>query len=150
MQPSKSMLPYFASTQLKEHSSDYLIIKMDIQYEKIVNDNFSNFTFFKSYTVDHDEISLIVKKHEWDQKKKNFPEHIQEGPYRIITFDIILELSLVGYLSVISSVLAAEGISIFALSTYQRDHILIKKHDSKRAIKVLESLITESKLMNQN
>jgi len=140
------MLPFFANTQLKEHDSDYLIIKIDKKYEEETSKLFSDFTFFKSFTVDHDEISLIVKKKEWEQCKDRFLDYIQEGPYRLITFDIVLDLSLIGYLSVISSVLADEGISIFAISTYLRDHIFIKKQDAARAVEALETLIAESRM----
>jgi len=59
----------------------------------------------------------------------------------LITFDIVLDLSLVGFLSVVSSVLADEGVSIYALSTYLRDHILVKKVDAARAIAALDRLI---------
>ena len=151
MQPSEEMLPFFANTQHTEHDSDYFIIKIDKQYEEETSKLLSDFTFFKSYTVDHDEISLIVKKNEWEQCKYRLPDYIQEGPYKLLTFDIVLDLSLIGYLSVISSVLADEGISIFALSTYLRDHILIKKQDAVRAVEALETLITESRIkMNSN
>ena len=146
MQPSEEMLPFFANTQLKEHDSDYLIIKIDHHFEEETREKFSVFTSFKSFTVDHDEISLIVKSVEWENCKDGFPEYIQEGPFRLITFDIILDLSLIGYLSVVTSVLADEGISIFALSTYLRDHILIKKQDSVRALETLSTLIAESKM----
>ena len=117
MQPSEEMLPFFANTQLKEHDSDYLIIKIDNHFEEETIEKFPVFTSFKSFTVDHDEISLIVKTLEWENSKDGFPEYIQEGPFRLITFDIILDLSLIGYLSVVTSVLADEGISIFALSS---------------------------------
>jgi hypothetical protein len=146
MQPSEEMLPFFANTQLKEHDSDYLIIKIEKKFEEEITKLFSDFTFFKSYTVDHDEISLIVKKKEWEQCIYRLTDYIQEGPYRLITFDIVLDLSLIGYLSVVSSVLADEGISIFAVSTYLRDHILIKKQDSVRALETLNTLIVESKM----
>ena len=146
MQPSEEMLPFFANTQLKEHNSDYLIIKIDNQFDEETIEKFSDFTYFKSYTVDHDEISVIVKSVEWENCKDGFHEYIQEGPYRLITFDIVLDLSLIGYLSVVTSVLAEEGISIFAISTYLRDHILIKKQDVVKAFETLNTLIVESKM----
>ncbi|MCK5670788.1 ACT domain-containing protein [Candidatus Bathyarchaeota archaeon] len=64
-----------------------------------------------------------------------------EGPYRTITFDIVLDLSLVGFLSVVSAVLAESGISIYALSTYLRDHILVKSSQADETVRVLDELI---------
>ncbi|MCW4012778.1 MAG: ACT domain-containing protein, partial [Candidatus Bathyarchaeota archaeon] len=58
-----------------------------------------------------------------------------------ITFDIVLDLSLVGFLSVVSAILADEGISIYAISTYLRDHILVKTSEVEKTIQVLENLI---------
>jgi hypothetical protein len=40
-------------------------------------------------------------------------------------------------------VLAEEGVSIYAISTYLRDHILVRKEDSPRAVAALRKLIEE-------
>lgn len=47
------------------------------------------------------------------------------------------EISLVGILADITSVLARHGISIFAVSTYDTDYILIKENDFADAISAL-------------
>lgn len=49
-----------------------------------------------------------------------------------------LDISLTGVLAGISTVLAEAGISIFAISTYDTDYILVKTKDLKKGIKVLE------------
>jgi len=61
----------------------------------------------------------------------------------LITFDIVLELSIVGYLAAFSARLAEAGVSIYALSTFLRDHVLVKAEDSERAMKVLQGFIAE-------
>ena len=48
-----------------------------------------------------------------------------------------LDFSLVGILADITSVLARRGISIFAVSTYDTDYILIKENNFTDAISVL-------------
>jgi len=50
-----------------------------------------------------------------------------------------LDFSLTGILSRLSAVLASERISIFAVSTFDTDYILVKETDLPRAQKVLES-----------
>ncbi len=50
----------------------------------------------------------------------------------------ILDFSLVGILSKISEILAMNSISIFAISTYNTDYILIKKENYQRALEVLK------------
>ena len=49
-----------------------------------------------------------------------------------------LDFSLTGILAGISSALAAAGISIFAISTYNTDYILVKSENLKHALKVLQ------------
>ncbi|MBQ7221849.1 MAG: ACT domain-containing protein [Bacteroidales bacterium] len=49
-----------------------------------------------------------------------------------------LDFSLTGILARISSILAENGIGIFAISTYNTDYILVKSDNLDRAIKALE------------
>ena len=50
-----------------------------------------------------------------------------------------LDFALVGILSKISAILADHGISIFALSTYNTDYVLIKKESYQEAMDLLEA-----------
>ncbi|SDJ66709.1 hypothetical protein SAMN04487841_0463 [Streptococcus gallolyticus] len=50
----------------------------------------------------------------------------------------ILDFSLIGILSKISSLLAENNIGIFAISTYNTDYILTKTADFQSALRVLE------------
>jgi len=101
---------------------------------------------FSSVTYDHGEVSLVVRASEWAVNEPRFRGAKVEGSYTLITFDIVLDLALVGYLSVVSSLLAEKGVSIYALSTYLRDHILVKKEDSEKAVEALTRLIERSRL----
>ena len=49
----------------------------------------------------------------------------------------VLDFSLIGILAGISGLLAEDGISIFALSTYQTDYILVREGDFERALSLL-------------
>ena len=51
----------------------------------------------------------------------------------------VLDFSLIGILSKISTILAEHGISIFAVSTYNTDYILIKDTNYEKALEVLKS-----------
>jgi hypothetical protein len=63
-----------------------------------------------------------------------------EGDWRMITFDMILPFSLVGFFALVSGALADAGISIFSLSAYSTDHVFVKNHDLEKAVKTLEKL----------
>jgi len=86
--------------------------------------------------IDKKEITVII-----DQSKFNEEDVIEiEKDWKIFTFDMVLPFELVGFLAKVSQALADEKISIFAISAYSTDHILVKNRDLKKAVKKLESL----------
>lgn len=62
----------------------------------------------------------------------------QEDGWRGFRIQGNLDFSLVGILSKISAILADHGISIFALSTYNTDYLLVKKGNYQKAMDLLE------------
>ena len=48
-----------------------------------------------------------------------------------------MDFSLIGILAKIASVLADKGISIFAVSTYNTDYVMVKKENFQKALEVL-------------
>lgn len=70
------------------------------------------------------------------------PEYIieEETGWKIITFKAILPFELVGFLAAVSNVLAEAGVSIFALSAFSTDHILVKEAKLYLALSKLQSL----------
>lgn len=85
-----------------------------------------------SITRTDEELSIVVNK------DVNIKSDIIEDNWRIIKIVGTLDFSLIGILSKISTILANSNISIFALSTYNTDYILVKDDKIKQAIKVLE------------
>ena len=51
----------------------------------------------------------------------------------------VLDFSLIGVLAKIATILADNGISIFAVSTYNTDYVLIKKENYQKALEVLQT-----------
>lgn len=89
---------------------------------------------FFSLTVTKDEISLICS----EDKVPKSAVLVEKG---FIAIKVMgqLDFGLVGILSKISTVLAHAKISIFALSTYDTDYILIKRDKLSKAIIALKS-----------
>lgn len=86
---------------------------------------------FFSITKTDDELSIVCL-HE------NVPDDIKcEKDWRILKVEGPLDFSLVGILASISSLMAKAKISIFALSTYDTDYILVKEKDVESAINTL-------------
>ena len=62
----------------------------------------------------------------------------REDGWKAFRIQSILDFSLIGILSRISTILAEEGIGIFAISTYNTDYILVKAPYFSKAITALE------------
>jgi len=60
-----------------------------------------------------------------------------EGPWSMLAVRGPLAFSLTGVLAGLAAPLAAAGISIFALSTYDTDYVLVRNGDIERAVRVL-------------
>ena len=63
---------------------------------------------------------------------------VREDGWRAFRVQGVLDFSLVGILAQISGILAEGKISLFAVSTYNTDYILIKEPDFGRALALLE------------
>lgn len=63
----------------------------------------------------------------------------REDGWRMFKIKGVLDFSLVGILSNVSSLLANEQISIFALSTFNTDYILVKYDKVDKAIRALRT-----------
>ncbi len=63
----------------------------------------------------------------------------REDGWRAFKLEGVLDFSLKGILSGISSVLAENKIGVFAVSTFNTDYIFVKKEDFERALSALAS-----------
>ncbi len=89
-----------------------------------------------AYICDDNEITIII-----DQSRIQDEYIIEiERNWRLLTFDMLLPLDLVGFLAKVLQVLADEGVTIFSLSGYSTDHILVKEKDIGGAIQGLERM----------
>ncbi len=85
---------------------------------------------------DSREISCII-----DESKLRRERYLGiERGWRLITFDMVLPFSLVGFIAEVSGALAAEGISIIAVSSYSTDHVFVKNKDLDMALETLRKL----------
>ena len=134
-----------AETEITLHPDSFTIVSIDRSEEDKARGILADLDPFSSLTFDVAEVSLVVNAEDWAVLRERFEEYREEGPYRLITFDIVLDLSIVGFMAVVSRRLADEGVSIYALSTYLRDHILVKEGDWGKAVEALRSLIAESR-----
>ena len=71
---------------------------------------------------------------------KDVPSNVirRDDGWKAFCVQGVLDFSLIGILSEISTILAEHGISIFAVSTYNTDYILIKDTNYEKALEVLK------------
>ena len=86
---------------------------------------------FVSITRTKDEISVVAVSSLLD----NF-ENVEKG-WKIFKVDEILDFGLIGILSKISTLLAEEMISIYVVSTYNTDYIMVKEKNLYNTIEKL-------------
>ena len=87
---------------------------------------------FYSITKTEDEVSLVAVQSGF------IPEGLmRNSDWRILKVEGPLEFSLVGIIAEITSILANELISVFTISTYNTDYILVKQKDLDRSIAAL-------------
>jgi hypothetical protein len=98
---------------------------------------------FGALIADKDEVTLLLAEDDWNAYRHRLPDHATTGPYRLITFDLELDPDLIGFMALVTRILAEAGVSILAFSTYARDHIFVQASDFQAAWDVLEAAQAE-------
>jgi len=96
---------------------------------------------FSSLTNALNELSLVCPTNQIPKIPKESILERNDG-WRLITFVAKLDFGMVGFMSKVSTALAKEGISIFVISTFDTDHLLVKQKNLEKTKKVLENLRT--------
>ena len=86
---------------------------------------------FYSIMRTQDELSVVCLQ-------KAVPEGVRfNGGWKSLKAEGPLDFSMTGVLASLAVPLANAGVSIFALSTYDTDYILVKEYDLEKAIEAL-------------
>jgi len=89
------------------------------------------------------EVTLLLDEIDFEAMRVGLRDAKVAKGFRLLSFDIELDFSVVGFLAFISGKLAEAGISIVALSAFSRDHLLVKQGDLGKALKVLGEFVEE-------
>lgn len=123
--------------ELQLMNLDLVIAKLS-EYNKL--DDLIDKAKFVSLTKSGDELSLVIDR-------ENLPDH-QFANEGWKAFKIIgpLDFSLVGILQQVIKPLSEKGITIFTISTFDTDYILVKNEQIDMAIEVLKEKFKINKL----
>ena len=122
----KKVEDYLKDCQLKVWEGQYSVFKTNAKPD----------AEFVCYIKDHNEITIVAET-------GSIASHYileEESGWKIITFEAVLPFDLVGFMAAVAKVLAEEQISIFALSAYSTDHVLVKVDKLESAIQKLKDL----------
>jgi hypothetical protein len=113
--------------ELKIINQDFSICKVDDLSQVDYSDDFC----FVSKT--DEELSLVCNTNLVPQNAIEC-----DNGWKAFRIEGVLDFSIIGILSRISTLLAENKIGIFAVSTYNTDYILTKEENFDKSIKILE------------
>lgn len=93
---------------------------------------------FASLTRTADELSLVCSETLVPAAVRDRTSSLQTG-YRRLSVAGPLDLSLVGVMASLADPLSAAGIPLFAVATFDTDHLLLHDDDLDRALTVLRA-----------
>mmetsp|Transcript_30405 Transcript_30405/g.73897 ORF Transcript_30405/g.73897 Transcript_30405/m.73897 type:complete len:210 (+) Transcript_30405:57-686(+) len=115
---------------------------------------------FQTMMVDKDEITFMVCDEDWkrvetrdggtetkdvdDETTIDFKTEISPIDYRLITFDVDLAPTLVGFMAFVTEKLATAQVSVLPFGAYSKDHIFVSTRDFDKAMDVLQDAATEA------
>src|SRR5215813_1332084 len=135
-----------ATVQLYSDYQDYILVKLPARAITAAAGVIAEISEpFCALIVDKDEVSLVIPADAWADFSARLPGNtVSEKPYRLITFDGVLELSLVGFMAQVSRRLAEANVPILPLAAFTRDHILVPAHQFDIAMTTLQKLKSET------
>ncbi len=89
------------------------------------------------------EVTLLLDEIDFGTVRHAVRDAKTEGNFRLLSFDVELDFSVVGFLAEVTKILAGAEISVVALSAFTRDHILIKQMDLSKTLNVLGEYVDE-------
>lgn len=144
--PSKTVLDLLRETRIEVAPATYVLLGLSHQNWTRLLENpelsphgDAPFMIFR----DQREVTLLLEEDDWLRIRHAARDARVERDFRMLTFDLELPWNVVGYLAQVTEMLAAAQIPVGALSSFSRDHLLIKQEDLGNALRVLGECVRE-------
>lgn len=96
---------------------------------------------FAVLIADRHEVTLIIPAEVVEDYAPRLRNHeISTARYRLLTLDVVLEPTLIGFMARIAGTLADAGISVMPFAAYNRDHLLVPTDKFDAALQALSQL----------
>lgn len=92
---------------------------------------------------DNHEVTLLLDEVDFGTIRHAVRDARVEGGFCMLTFDTVMDFTVVGFLAEVTHILADADIPVIALSAFSRDHLLIKQNDLAGALKALGPHVAE-------
>ena len=92
---------------------------------------------------DRFEVTLVLDDVDLRNMRPGLAAARIENGYRMLTFETVLDMSVVGFMAEVSRILADAGVPILPISAFSRDHLLIRQTDLAATLKALGPHVSE-------
>ena len=89
------------------------------------------------------EVTLVLDDVDLRNMRPGLADARIENGYRMLTFETVLDMSVVGFMAEASRILADAGVPILPISAFSRDHLLIRQTDLAATLKALGPHVAE-------
>ncbi len=89
------------------------------------------------------EVTLVLDEIDFATIRHLMRDAKVEKNFRFLSFDVDLDFDVVGFMAQIAKILAEAGISILPISSFSRDHVLVRQDDLAKALKALRGFVDE-------
>ena len=142
----KEAVELLAKSAVRISPETYCVVSVkDEQFRRLLDDPSlsprmtSPFMIFK----DPYEITLVLDEMDLANMRSGLLAAKIETGYRLLTFEIVMDHSVVGFMAEVSRILAEAAISILPISAFSRDSILIKQDQLPKALIALGPHVAE-------
>ncbi len=129
-----------ASTQVVVLPEAYSLVGLSVaEWTRLIEDPSLSPRMSAPFMIFRDphEVTMLLDDVDFRTMQHALRSAKVERGFRLLTFDTVMDFTVVGFLAAVASILAEAGVSIVALSSFSRDHILVKQDDLARALKAL-------------
>jgi hypothetical protein len=136
------MIQIFAETKLYIDEAEYVVVGFPLERVEGALALLPEVAQpFLTAVVDRAEVTLVLPWDTWQPLRDETDQFEEARGYRLITFELPADLGVVGFIATLSNLLAEAGVSIFSVSAYTHDHMLVQEEDLDQAVKVLRDFI---------
>ncbi|MBK9165507.1 MAG: ACT domain-containing protein [Acidobacteria bacterium] len=137
---SPNPVELLASTQVVVLPETYSLVGLaEAEWTRLIEDPALSPRMSTPFMIFRDphEVTMLLDDVDFRTMQHALRSAKVERGFRLLTFDTVMDFTVVGFLAAVASILAEASVSIVALSSFSRDHILVKQDDLARALKAL-------------